>query len=516
MINHSILLWLFEAWQLDLQIRNQTEVPMKEKPPNILFIAVDDLRPTLGCYGDQVAITPNLDRWARKAAVFSRAYCQQAVCNPSRASLMTGMRPDTIGVWDLSSNFREELPEQLRDLPQFCRGTHFRSKRPDVVTLPEFFKQRGYHTQSIGKIYHGSPKTEDPQSWSAPSLANMRKTEGGSFGGFYALSKNLDVDGSTGPKRDSSECADVEDAAYIDGQAAELAVKKLGELKAAQPFFLAVGFRKPHLPFCAPKKYWDLYDREKLAEPDNPYHPEGVPEVALHNNRELRGYRDIPKEGVLSPEKTAELRHGYYACVSYMDAMAGRVLDELEHLGLEENTIVSFYGDHGYHLGEKGLWCKTTNYELDTNAPLMISMPDGRTCGQRPNALVEFVDLYPTLVEAAGFEAPDGLEGLSMTPLLVDPNQSWKQAAFSQFPRPWRYHGEPEIMGYSIRTDRYRYTEWQKFRSRDPVARELYDHQCDAAEMTNLAEHPDLATVVSELSNLLRGGWRSALPVSTQ
>lgn len=483
------------------------------KSPNFLFIAVDDLRPTLGCYGDPHAITPNIDRWAGEAALFRRAYCQQAVCNPSRASLMTGMRPDTIGVWDLSSQFREELPSNLQDLPQFCKGTHFRARRPDVVTLPEFLKHQGYDTRSVGKIYHGSPKTEDPQSWSAPAEGNFRKTDLGTHSGFYALEHNLHAPDIKGPKRDATEIADVPDNAYVDGQVTDIALQRMRELAAKpDPFFLAVGFRKPHLPFCAPKKYWDLYDRAALAEPDHPDRPTGVPDIALHDNRELRGYRDIPKEGPLTPEKIAELRHGYYACVSFMDAQVGRVLDELEQLGLADNTIVSFYGDHGYHLGEKGLWCKTTNYELDTNAPLMVSVPGGQIRGVRSGALCEFVDIYPTLVEAAGFTPPEHLEGCSLTPLFTDPDRPWKKAAFSQFPRPWRYHGEPEVMGYSIRTPRYRYTEWQRFRSREVLARELYDHDLDTAELKNLADQATSEPVVAELSNLLNAGWEAALP----
>lgn len=482
------------------------------KRPNILFLVVDDLRTSLGCYSDPLAISPNIDRLAARGTVFQRAYCQQAVCNPSRSSMMTGRRPDTIAVWDLSSGFRDEIPEHYRDLPQFTTGTHFRSTREDLETLPQFFKNRGYHTASVGKIYHGSPNTEDPASWSEPAFGNLLgKAERRKL--YYATAENQAERPGSGHKRGSTECAEVPDTAYIDGIVAEEACKKLRDLSSKnEPFFLGVGFRKPHIPFCAPKRYWDLYDRETLARPANPDRPASAPDVALHNNRELRGYWDIPAEGPLSPEKTAELRHGYYACVSYTDALIGQVLDELDRLGLADNTIISLYGDHGYHLGEKGLWCKTTNYELDTNAPLLVALPDQRGAGQKTTALCEFVDLYPTLVEAAGFELPEGLEGTSLMPLISDPDRIWKNAAFSQFPRPWRYNGEPEVMGYSMRTDRYRYTEWQTFRSGEVLARELYDHSADTAEVRNLAGDPGVSSLIEELSLRLKAGWTAARP----
>lgn len=482
------------------------------KRPNILFLVVDDLRTSLHCYGDPLAITPNMDRLAARGTLFQRAYCQQAVCNASRSSLMTGRRPDTIAVWDLQSGFRDEIPEHYRNLPQFTTGTHFRSTREDLVTLPQFFKNQGYHSSSVGKIYHGSPKTQDPDSWSEPAFGDLLSKEE-RLRWYYATEENQAMRPGAGHKRASTECADIADESYIDGLVAEEACKKLRDFSATdRPFFLGVGFRKPHIPFCAPKQYWDLYDREALAKPSNPERPATAPDLALHDNRELRGYWDIPGEGPISAEKTAELRHGYYACVSYTDAMIGKVLDELERQGLADNTIISLYGDHGYHLGEKGLWCKTTNYELDTNAPLIVSLPHQEGRGQKTQALCEFVDLYPTLVEAAGFELPGGLEGTSLMPLISDPNRAWKSGAFSQFPRPWRYQGEPEVMGYSIRTDRYRYTEWQTFRGSEVLERELYDHSTDEAEVRNLAGDPGVGSLMAELSRRLKAGWTDALP----
>jgi len=487
------------------------------KKHDVLFIAVDDLRTLLGCYGDRDAVTPNIDRLADRGVVFNRAYCQEAVCNPSRASLMTGLRPDTIKVWDLKAHFRHELPEEHVDLPQHGTGTHFREAQPGIVTMPEHFKQNGYHTWSVGKVYHGSPGTQDPQSWTKP--ARMNVADEGSGLNPYVLPENFHPE-AFGGKTDHAECADVADNAYPDGKVADEAVKMLGELveRRDKPFFLAVGFRKPHLPWCAPKKYWDLYDRCKLSPPANAWRPPGAPEYALHSSRELRNYRDLPGPGTgpLSPEQIMQLRHGYYAATSYMDAQFGKVLDELDRLSLTENTVVLLYGDHGYHLGEKELWGKTTNFELDCNAPLILSMPGRTEPGSRTDALVEFADVYPTLVDLCGLPMPEGLEGISMTPLLDDLDRKWKEAAFSQFPRPWFYRGEPEVMGYTIKTDAYRYTEWIRLRDKTVAACELYDHRNDPGEMHNLIDSAGAVLTqidtVTELRDLLHGGWRAALP----
>jgi len=479
---------------------------------NVLFIAVDDLRTSLGCYGDRDAITPNMDRLAARGVIFSRAYCQQAVCNPSRASLMTGLRPDTIKVWDLKSHFRQELPEELKDLPQHSTGTHFREAAAGLVTLPQHFMKHGYHAQSVGKVYHGSPLTQDPESWSVPAVLSVADEDEGL--NPYLLPQNQHPD-MFGGKMASSECVEVADEAYPDGKVAREAINVLREIKD-RPFFLAVGFRKPHLPWCAPKRYWDYYDRGALAPPANAWTPDAVPGYALHNSRELRGYRDIPSDGPLPNEKIMELRHAYYAATSFMDAQFGKVLDELDRLGLAENTAVLLYGDHGYHLGEKELWCKTTNYELDTNAPLILSAPGRTTPGTQIDALVEFVDVYPTLAELCGLPVSDGLEGISMASLLDDPNRDWKTAAFSQFPRPWFYRGDPGVMGYTVKTDTHRYTEWQDFRTAEVKARELYDHRHDPGEMHNLADRPGHGETVTAMREILRGGWTAALPPGTE
>ena len=474
--------------------------------PNVVFIAVDDLRTALGCYGDGDAITPRIDRLAAGGMVFQRAYCQQAVCNPSRASLMTGLRPDAIKVWDLKSHFRHELPAHLAQLPQYRGGTHFRQARPDVVTLPEYFKGHGYIARSVGKIYHGSPGAQDAQSWSEDALLNVVWKSAD-----YLLPQNQAPAAENWPgfKMAATEAADAPDDAYGDGKVADAACDLIAAFDD-EPFFLAVGFRKPHLPFSAPKQYWDLYDRDAISAPENAEKPAGIPDFAWHSSQELRGYRDIPDAGAIPDDLVRKLRHGYYACVSYMDAQAGKLLDALEARGLRENTVIVLWGDHGYHLGEKALWCKTTNYELDTRAPLIISAP-GMAAGDC-EALVEFVDVYPTLLDCCGLPARDDLEGLSLAPLLRQPDRPWKSAAFSQFPRPWTYEGEPEVMGYSMRADRYRYTEWQDFRSGETLARELYDHADSHAEIDNLAADASYAETLADLSARLRAGWRGALP----
>lgn len=451
----------------------------KASGKNVLFIAIDDLRPALGCYGDAIAKTPHIDRLAGRGTVFHRAYCQEAVCAPSRLSLMTGRRPDTIKVWDLQTHFRETLP--------------------DVVTLPQHFKQAGYFTRSIGKILHGSGKAaKDPPSWSVdPRLDTNRDPEL-----RYATKENLE---GSGLKRNASESAPVADNHYIDGIIAEEAVLALKELsESGRPFFLAVGFKKPHLPFCAPQKYWDLYDRDAIPEPVPTKYPDGAPELACRSWGELEGYRDIPDDGKPDAGKQKELRHGYYACVSYIDAQVGRLLEQLEVLGLSEETVICLWGDHGFHLGEQGLWTKANNYEWSTRVPLVIVDP-----GQRPgttDALVELVDVYPTLVELCELPVPQGLEGRSLRPLLADPGQPWASSALSQYPRDRtgnRHQGRGDFMGYTIRTKDHRYVEWRADETGEVVAVELYDHRTDPDEATNVASSSEYASILREHRELL-------------
>ena len=458
--------------------------------PNVLFIAIDDLRPVLGCYGDEIVVTPNIDGLAAQGTVFQRAYCQQAVCSPSRMSLMTGRRPDTTEVWDLA--------------------THFRKALPGVITLPQHFKAHGYHCRSIGKIYHGGgAPAKDPPSWSEKPLYDIARDAKVR----YATAENLRGEGL---KRSATESADVPDGAYIDGMVCEAALAALtGLKKGGKPFFLAVGFRKPHLPFCAPRKYWDLYERAKIAPRASVEHPRGAPEVALRSWKELEGYSDIPNDGRIRAGKVAELRHGYYACVSYVDALVGRLLERLDNLGLRENTVICLWGDHGFHLGEQGLWAKANNYELSTRVPLILSVPGQKKLGKASEALVELVDLYPTLVEACGLGMPQGLEGTSFRPLLDEPGRSWKTAAFSQYPRAFegnRHRGHSDIMGYAIRTPRHRYVEWREWQTRKVIARELYDHGADPEEMRNVAGERSYAKILRWHGDIMAAGWRGARP----
>lgn len=446
-----------------------TESAAGAKPKkNILFIAVDDLRVELGCYGNTIVKSPNIDKLATRGTVFTRAYCQQAVCNPSRASLLTGLRPSTLGIWDLP--------------------THFRQKIPNVVTLPQSFKQQGYFTQNIGKIFHNWRQDDyrgDAMSWSVPAILHYN-THG---------ADNPQVKGKAPPNLVNvprCEMRDVADEAYFDGRVAEEAVQALRELKKKQqPFFFAVGFWKPHAAFNPPKKYWDLYKRSKIAPPANPNPPQNAPAIALHDSREiLRGFKQRPG-GKPTPADIITLRHGYYAAISYVDAQVGKVIDELDRLDLAKDTIIVFWSDHGFHLGEHGLWAKTSNFEYDARVPMIIATPDG-TGGRRSSALVELLDLYPTLADLCGLSAPTNLEGTSLRPVLEDPRATVKPAAFTWHPRPaYPPNGKnPEAMGYSVRTNRYRYTEWRNYQTGKVVARELYDHQQDGAETRNIINNP--------------------------
>jgi len=457
---------------------------------NVLFIAVDDLRTELGCYGVPGIRSPSIDRLAERGTVFERAYCQQAVCSPSRTSLMTGLRPDSTRVFNLT--------------------THFRDTVPDVVTLPQHFIDHGYFTQSVGKIYHGG--LDDAASWSEPPRRAGRA--------MYALEENKNLvarkraaaadkkfatpsqryNAMTGP---SYECADVPDNAYSDGAIADAAIDMLREAKEKEgPFFVAVGFYKPHLPFIAPKKYWDMYRREEIPAAPNPFLPKNAPKIALANWGELRAYEDIPRIGPLTEEKARLLKHGYYACVSYIDAQIGRVLEELDRLKLGDRTVIVLWGDHGWKLGEHAAWCKHTNFENDAHVPLICAAPRQKSPGSHTRALVEFVDIYPTLCELAGLPLPSHLEGTSFAPLLDSPERVWKEAAFSQYPRG------RQVMGYSMRTGRYRLTRWLKPDGSE-VAVELYDHHNDPQENENIASGPRNASVVEELTIQMQAGWKA-------
>ena len=442
--------------------------------PNVLLIAVDDLRVQLGCYGSKPVLSPNIDRLAAQGTLFERAYCQQTVCNPSRASLLTGLRPDTLRVWDLS--------------------THFRQNHLDVVTLPQWFKENGYHTQCVGKIFHNWRQDDwrgDRLSWSEPEFLH------------YATHGNdqAQVEGKPPPNLASGvggvECRDVPDEAYYDGRVAKRAVTALQALKEkGKPFLLAVGFWKPHTPFNAPKRYWDLYERTAVPIPEHLEPPINVPEIALTNSR---------YDGLSKPEELREMHHGHLAAISYLDTQVGKVLDELDRLKLRKKTLIVFWSDHGLHLGEHGLTRKTTAFELDAAVPLIVATPDHRP-GQQTPALVELIDLYPTLIEFCGLPAPHALQGRSLLPLLTDPHRRFKPAVLTQTPRPNYPRGRrPDVMGYSMRNDRFRYIEWRDFESGRVVARELYDHENDSLERVNVVGEGRYQTVLPGLKRQLAG-----------
>ncbi|TFH50368.1 MAG: iduronate-2-sulfatase [Bacteroidia bacterium] len=440
------------------------------RPMNVLFFFVDDLRPNLGCYGDKTAVTPNIDMLARSGVMFSHAYCQQAVSNPSRTSLLTGLRPDENGVTDLE--------------------THFRDNVPDVVTLPQLFKNNGYLTLGAGKVYHSTPFIVDEPSWTRPVPDYLPRA--------YMLPQNL-VENA---KMSSFESADVADNAYPDGKTADFAIGYLQEASTEnKPFFIAVGFTKPHLPFCAPSKYWKLYDSDSFVISDRD-RPAGSPDLAFHNWEELRGYRDIPKSGPISREKEEILWKGYYACISYVDAQVGRVLETLDKLGLRENTVIVLWGDHGYHLGEQDLWCKSTNFELDARVPLIISAPGEKGAGEECNAIVETLDIYPTLAEICDLTPQSKLSGISLKPLLVNPDKKWKNIAFNQFIRPYGAlrNGKPTHMGYSVRTPEWRCTCWWDLSTGKIVEKELYYLKNYSLEKENLAGRKKYFRIEAELT----------------
>ncbi len=453
-----------------------------EKRPNVLFIVVDDLRPELGCYGSSVK-SPNIDRLATEGLLFNRVYCQTALCMPSRSSVLSGYRPTTLrnGIEPLTGN-----------APQ---GT---------VTLPGLFRANGYTTVSIGKVYHYN--TDDPDGWvrryrdtftegifcdgycSGFHLAENRANLANYFMPLKGASEDL-------PRPSMSECVEAPDEACPDGI---VAVRAMGELKkfslSGEPFFLAAGFYRPHLPWTPPKRYWDMYDRTRLRLPADFHAPDdGIPRA---NWDEMRRYGDAPKQGPMPPESALKAIHGYCASVSFVDAQIGKVLDELRRLELNKNTIVILWSDNGWNLGDHGAWSKNTNFETSTRVTMMISGPK-LPSAQKTDALAELIDIYPSLCELCGLTPPDYLEGTSFVPLLQSPKRPWKVAAFSCL---------TDYTTLTIRTDRYRFIQ------RASGQNELYDHRTDSAEDHNLASDPDQQQVVQELQATLKGGWQWAKP----
>ena len=456
-------------------------------PKNILFIAVDDLRPELACYGVDGVKTPNLDRLAETGTLFQRAYCQQAVCGASRLSIMGGLYPTRTG-----------------EHTYHVEG--WRKRHPDLLTMNQHFGKNGYTTVGLGKIYHGTGGAGvDEAGWdrwikvSAPLYANP--ADGESAKGY---TKNKKKGRKRGP---ATEVADVDDDFFADGlrtRAASEQLMKLGQAK--KPFFLAVGFTKPHLPFVAPKRYWDLYDRSDFSMPENKGIPAGYPEYAANQKAgELRAYTDYkgnsPKD--FSKATNQRLLHGYAACVSYMDANVGRVLDTLETAGLAENTIVVFWGDHGWKLGDHSSWVKHTNFECDTRVPLMVRVP-GKSQGEATPRLVELIDLYPTLCELTGLPVPEHCQGKSFARLMEDVTRGHRSGAYSVYPAGGK-------IGHSIRFSKYRYTEWIEEEGAAPVAAVLTDLKADPGEVTNVIDAPAHAEALERAKVLLAERRKNAL-----
>ena len=459
--------------------------------PSILFIGIDDLRPDLGCYGATEIQSPNLDRLAERGTRFASAYCTQALCAPSRASLLSGQLPTSNGL-----NARNSM------------DTDFHHQRlTELRTLPQILGENGYRTLTIGKIFHNY-KAEDDDAWTRQLTPNWDN---------YQSPKNLSVERkfaegrragkkawqlSRGP---AAESANVPEEDYQDASVARGAIQLLRESakNPDQPFFLAVGFYKPHLPFVAPQRYWDLYDRDEIVVP-SPDHPEGMPDASLPGDfYELRPYGDIPRKGPVDEAKAKELIHGYRACISFVDAQIGRVLDELVALGLDKTTLVIVWSDHGYKLGEYGQWSKLTNLELDTHIPMFVAGP-GIDAGAVRQSPVELIDLFPTVLDVAGIEIPEITQGRSIRPLFTA-DSPIREAAFSVFDRE-----KPDAQGISVRTSDYRYTEWRDYETGKLVARELYDHTTSPLAERNLVEDPDFSAVVESHAKLIADDLRFA------
>jgi arylsulfatase A-like enzyme len=535
----KFLTWLFFAVFLVALLMTR-EGHAQGRRPNILFIAVDDLKPELGCYGSGVAKTPNIDRLAGDAAVFMQNHCQQAECGPSRASAMTGMRPDHTRVWDLR--------------------TQMRSAQPNILTIPQYLSQQGYITEGIGKIFDlGSVDADhDKSSWTVPFHKTHDKYVATGYAdpvqGWYQspairqltekYEKEAAAKGLTAAKakeyvlqrvKPSAESADVPDNAYPDGASVLQAVDIMASLsRGERPFFLAVGLQKPHLPFVAPTKYWDLYRREQMSVSGNQDMPDLAPPMAMHHGSELRSYTDIAggiiaakDNGIgipLTADRQRELLHGYYAAISYMDANVGVLLRALDSLQLREQTIIVLWGDHGWHLGDHGMWGKQSNFDQATRAPLIISAPGMRS--STPLSPTELVDVFPTLCELSGLPIPGSLQGVSLVPVMRNPATRVKEYAVSQSPRSGVVsetgrlgYIDIGIMGYSVRTERYRYTLWMKngFRSDRPfdpsavVGRELYDYESDPAERRNLIDNEGYVQVSEEMHGRMLEFFRTQL-----
>lgn len=505
------------------------QVFAQKQKPNVLFIALDDLKPLLNCYGEKQMKTPNIDRLAKMGTVFMNNYCQQAVCAPTRASLLTGQRPDYTRIWDLKT--------QIRDM------------NPNIVTLPQYFKQNGYVTGGIGKVFdqRSVDKGYESASWTLPYTTYFKSKPNEYAKGFEPpldeyyqapetrkliekIKNEASVQGLTGEKLaaymklnrgPAYEAANVPDDAYNDGVIARKAVETIGELaKNKQPFFYAVGFAKPHLPFCSPQKYWDMYDPSKINLAAFQALTKGTEKFAFQPSGELVNNYILPNGERYAtgyePKAEAQQRaliHGYYAAVSYADAQVGKLLDEIEKQGLMQNTIIVLWGDHGWHLGDHTMWCKHSNFEQATHAPLIIASPNFKG-NQKAEGLTEFVDVFPTLTEMTGLKTPENLAGKSLVPVLKNPKIEIKTYAQSQYPRSKGDNTDLEgngLMGYTIRTKNYRYTAWFEenykknkiLSTAKPIAVELYDYKKDPNETENVVNKTSYKQIAQNHKKLM-------------
>ena len=445
--------------------------------PNVLLILVDDLKPAIGCYGDARAHTPHIDTLAARGMRFNMAYCNQAVCAPSRFTLMLGSHSTSTGLYGLGSQLRQVVP--------------------NAVTMPQYFSQHGYRTESLGKVFHiGHGNQGDPKSFSVPHFKDKvieylepASTDGGKLTREEALFTNQQLGQIRSlPRGAAFESPTAKDSDYADGRVAAETIHRLQAAKARRvkddtPFFITAGFVRPHLPFSAPKKYWDLHDPTKLPQPMNENAPQGAPAVAIKKGGEITAYKPVPVTGKISDKLQQTLIHGYYASTSFVDAQIGKVLQELKRLELHDNTIIVLWGDHGFHLGDLGIWTKHTNYEQANRIPILIVAPGVTTPGDSTGQLAETVDIFPTLADLAGLPAPKGpqsIDGISLVPVLKDASARVRDHAFHAYPR--------KLLGRAIRTERYRLVEWRNPGQPVTAAQyELYDYQQDPNETRNHA-----------------------------
>ncbi len=456
--------------------------------PNVLFVVVDDLDCRIKCFGDPVAITPNLDRLAKRGVRFDRAYCQYPLCNPTRSSVLSGRYPTTTGVLDNNTYLMLDPAQQ---------------------TMPDYFAAHGYHVTQLGKIFHlqnhgmkrGTTKPEKPVGWFTPEeRASQKASEPDYWTKNQSPYRNMKVQD---PKRFAWANVYEPLPAGDRGDDAAVADKAIQTLESSRredkPFFLAVGFVKPHVPLTAPKEFFDLYKEESMQLPPDfdtePRHLEGMPGDEFRQNIDLFAARPF------TAMEARQAMRAYYACVSYMDAQLGRVLDKLDQTGQSKNTIVVLWGDHGWHLSEKGMWAKATLFEVSARGPVIVADPRQPTAGQACGRVVEYIDMYPTLLELCGLPRAPWLEGKSFKPLLENPKAVWNKPAYTVAVRDW-------YIGRSVRNERWRYTEWDEGRR----GAALFDHSQDPHEMRNLAQDPKQAAVVRELAALLRTGPVSRRP----